>query len=616
MFGAEYRARPSLAVLRAWVPSAEWWWALTVAAVLTLALDLPFRVAGFGAAYGQTFVGMMWAPQDAAQYFSAMRQGAARNWLIVDRFSVETHAPILMYPLYVLLGKIAAAVGLSMDAAFMLAAALARFAFFTMLYGFVGCISSDVAQRRLMLLVVPSISGVTWAATLAAVALGLEPPAASEYAGPELSTALTLLSAPHLILSLALAFAAATAYVRAWTPASWRPALVAALLIGLLGLTNPFALGPFCAVVAAHAVAMLLLQHARRLAGRAALHGRAVQNHHVILSAAKDLRTDDTRTCSAAPELPGLARPNRPERSTVPLLPGPCAAALMLLVAAPFVAYNALAFSADLFWGGTYGLQNLAISPPPLELLVVLGLALPLAIFGARRFAEDLSPARVLVLVWIPVCLVLMYLPLDVQRRLAFGLHPMLAIVATFALVPLWKALRGRLPVVGLAARPFLTVLLSVALFGSTLTILVGVGQVAAAPFVSDGVPPAADGERTIYQPVALTEAAHWLAANVEPDDVILGEPVTGNYLPAIVPARVFVGHWVATLHFEAKRETARWFYRAPFDAGRLAFLRANGIRYVVYGPHEGQASPSLDDSSGVAAVYANDRVTILRVSP
>jgi hypothetical protein len=85
---------------------------IVLALVAAAAMEVPYLLAYSQAAEGHVFVGMLWTPQDFAQYGAAMREGAAStSWLVHDHLSGEPHEPVLMYALYVALGKLAGGLG-------------------------------------------------------------------------------------------------------------------------------------------------------------------------------------------------------------------------------------------------------------------------------------------------------------------------------------------------------------------------------------------------------------------------------------------------------------------------------------------------------------------------
>jgi hypothetical protein len=73
-----------------------------------------------------------------------------------------------------------------------------------------------------------------------------------------------------------------------------------------------------------------------------------------------------------------------------------------------------------------------------------------------------------------------------------------------------------------------------------------------------------------------------------ERGEVVISSPNLGQFVPVYSDARPFVAHWAQTLHYFERRDQVRWFFAASTsDADRDAFLRANGIDYVIAGPAE-----------------------------
>jgi hypothetical protein len=110
--------------------------------------------------------------------------------------------------------------------------------------------------------------------------------------------------------------------------------------------------------------------------------------------------------------------------------------------------------------------------------------------------------------------------------------------------------------------------------------------------------------------------ALAWLDQQVTYQDVVLSSYNTGNYLPAQVGARVFLGHGPETAFSDQKREWVAAFYASSTsDDWRRAFLHDWPITYVIDGPLE-QTVGAFDPSSVdyLALVYDRDGYRIYRV--
>jgi hypothetical protein len=190
----------------------------------------------------------------------------------------------------------------------------------------------------------------------------------------EVSSFGVLLSAPHLMLGLALTLACAPLYLRAIAGGRGALVLLGVVVLGL-SLVHSFNTPVVASVLVAHAV----------LTGRRAWP----------------------------------------------------AAIVAALAAAPMAIYSLLLYQTDPFWSGTYSAQNLMPAPPPWSLPFDFGLVLlaaPLAWPVVRRWPTE---RRRLILLWIGLGLLWMYAPVAYQRRFAFGVQPALAVLAGIGLVEL-----------------------------------------------------------------------------------------------------------------------------------------------------------------------------------
>jgi hypothetical protein len=322
-----------------------------------------------------------------------------------------------------------------------------------------------------------------------------------------------------------------------------------------LGLTNPFSLVTLCAVLAAHLALM------------------------------------------------GLWRPLPPRSALV-------GAAVALFVAAPFSLYSLLVFGGDPFWGVVYGQQNVIPSPPAPFLAIGFAPVLVLASLGLPAFLRGPAPERRLVLVWILLSVGLICVPSAVgfQRRFVFGVQPMLGTVAAIGLQPVLRwARRDDTPWRAFGRR-----------MGRHLIVLVLVASTASfygLMFQLVMRPAEGSGHGGSFQSLALRDAGRWLARVMGPDDVVLAEGLTGNYLAGVMSGRVYVGHPIGTLGHYEKWQAAQRFYLERNDQAALRFLIANDIRYVVYGPHERElgAAP-LGPTGYLRLVYDTPEVSIYEV--
>ncbi|HEV7665222.1 MAG TPA: hypothetical protein VGQ62_16945 [Chloroflexota bacterium] len=499
-------------------------WLLGLAAVALFIGQLPLVLSACCAPAGATGLGTVWFVNDFAQYESAIRQGATQpGWLVFDVFTAEPHNAAFMFPLYVGIGKLAAALNLPPLTLERAVEVLARAILVLTLWRFCQAFASGRTAAR-------------WAFILALFGSGFELFAAlggdGVYSGNwsyETNGFGLLFAVPHVPLAMAatLELARSTLLPRRVLSARWL------LKVGVLGAAIAL-LHPFHAPVLLGAVGLAGLAFWRSGRGYANLAGAIVA---------------------------GLA-------------------------ALPVLLPTVTTFSFDPFWVGTYSVQNQLPSPLPHELFVDLGPTLVLAVVGAVWLRSRGAPFGLLL--WLLLALIAMYLPVPYQRRLGFGAQPALAILAANTLVAAAGLIGGR------QAALLRLGVVATALSGTVLL----VASVVSSSLTNAPLP--------IYRSTTdLDAAATWLDTQARPDDVILADWTTANYLAPRTPARIFGGHPVATLHPAEKQFAVATVFA---HASSLLLAQSLGVQWLVYGPAEsasaGPSSAAPDFQAGSVRVY------------
>ncbi len=130
--GASSPAFRRSAYLRRFVP-ALW------CSAIFLAVLVPYVAAIQGAPAGSFFRGGSLRPsEDEAQYLSAVRFGAAGDWLWHDPFAVHSPGPILMYPTYLFWGHLGALLHIDVRASYILGNAFYVLVLYDAIWGLAG----------------------------------------------------------------------------------------------------------------------------------------------------------------------------------------------------------------------------------------------------------------------------------------------------------------------------------------------------------------------------------------------------------------------------------------------------------------------------------------------
>jgi len=219
-----------------------------------------------------------------------------------------------------------------------------------------------------------------------------------------------------------------------------------------------------------------------------------------------------------------------------------------------------------------------------LHYLAAYGVLLVLAAFATRDAWREEGRGW-FPLAWVGVVPVLVYLPFNLQRRLVEGVQLPLSLLAALG-VSSFRLQGSRLRVV-----------VTVLLVGLSLT---NVLLVAGNCLALRGQP------APIYRDAGEVAALDWLSERVESDDVVLAAYETGNYLPARVGARTFVGHGPESVRADEKKAlVALFFAEATDDVWRCDLLSEYGVDWVLWGPAEqGLGTFDLRAASYLRRVY------------
>jgi uncharacterized membrane protein len=248
--------------------------------------------------------------------------------------------------------------------------------------------------------------------------------------------------------------------------------------------------------------------------------------------------------------------------------------------------------------------QGNTYSVPVWALFLLYGPVLLLAILGFLYFIStrkwETSPAAL----WFLIVPLLLYIPVNFQRRFIEGWQVPIVIMAAlgwFRLIAPWisKKFGPR------SARFGLTLLIVTVSLSPVMQLT---GMIAKAYLI---------------QPLDLvhlseeeTGAIDYLQANAECDDVILSGYMVGNTLPAYVCIKSLIGHTSLTPFFNERVSDVDVFYDplTP-NSQRKELIDEFNIRYIYFGEEEGNNGESyLDQARFLKLVYQNPKIAIYEI--
>lgn len=284
---------------------------------------------------------------------------------------------------------------------------------------------------------------------------------------------------------------------------------------------------------------------------------------------------------------------------------------LWLLV--PMLAHGAMALyqylliSSDPVWI-TFTDQNQTRSPALVYyLLGYLLLLLPIVVGWRHILNAVKSDNRLLLpIAWVVVVAVLLYAPIPTQRRYLIGVQTPLAILAT---IGWYQVVLSRITV---SWRPFANIPYITA--GSLALLLVLVANI-----VGLMKPESVQG---VYYTTDELAAAEWIAENTTQDDVILttfdwDTTGSGGKVVAMTGRRVFIGHWIETKDFDAKRGQLTQFYDPETDSEwRKDFLESIGSNLIWFDADtQNFGSWDPQESDDVLLVFESETVQLFALS-
>ncbi|MFY9615992.1 MAG: hypothetical protein WAT58_11400 [Candidatus Dormiibacterota bacterium] len=346
---------------------------------------------------------------------------------------------------------------------------------------------------------------------------------------------------------------------------AWATALIVAALLGLLRIAERPAWRPLALTSAA-------------LLALTAIHPQMIPVIGVIWIAYQGLLVG----WGARPSIRTLAAQTVPFLATVPLL----AYNTWILFRDPTIAE----------WARQWRHQ----APGPVSLALGLGLPLLAAVAGMVIAWRRRDRGLALMLVWPPLVIALLYLPnaANIQRRLLDALYVPIGMLAAVGLSNLTSRLRRA------RARRVQAVLLAACCFSSVIVLAI------ALRFASGAFAEAYIGDDA-------WQAMQWLSAHHQQTDRALSSPQVGQLLPAWASVPVYVGHYSETLdYFQKIRNVDSVLKPGTPEATVRAFMQANGITLLYWGPDEALTGYQPSDQSYLQPIHQDGTVTIYRVQP
>ncbi len=524
-----------------------WGWGALI--LFLLMGTLPYVVPLWAAPEGVRATGVSINPFDANSYLANMQQGYEGRWLYQLPYTASPSRPLPLFSYYLVLGHLARLTSLSLPLVFHLARLGCGGLFAWSAYHFAARLLASRGERALALFLLLFTGGTGWIVTLV--------PTLSEtthvHLTPDLWVTdaisfLALLSNGHFTLNMVLMMVMIVAGERLLAGGRW-PLAALASVAGL---------------------------------GTALIHAHQLAVVGLVLGGEVLWQIADTRRI-----------PWRAVGWLAVIFTPPALLAGLLTI----LSYRDLALASWLEQGDTY-------TPPVWGLFNLYGPVWVLAFAGAWYALRQRGAAWRGIVLWFAVVLVLVYVPVNFQRRFMEGWHvPVTVLAAAGWSRGIAPRLRRRLTEysVGLAL-----IILLVLVTASPVHTLITLTRYAIQR----------QDDQFVYAHADERGATDWLCAHATLDEVVLSFFYSGNWLPARAPVRSFVGHWSLTAEMaERLADVSRFFDADASDAARLHLLQTFGVDYIYVGPDE-RALGRFDPARApyLVPVYVSTGVQLYRV--
>lgn len=227
-----------------------------------------------------------------------------------------------------------------------------------------------------------------------------------------------------------------------------------------------------------------------------------------------------------------------------------------ILIPLPFFLYNAFMFLFDPYLR-SWETQNIIKSPPPLEYFLAYGLGY-FCILYSLFILKNHPKHNIFLIIWSVLLPVLVYLPINLQRRLADGFWIVLSIFITIVIYSIKK-------------RFWRWILIGVSCL-STIFLLIG------------SLNAVQNQQAPIFQQNEMIEIFNEINKEGEINDVVLAPYAISNILPAHVPMRVVTGHGPESKNLKEIDSFIDFFSQGSVsDEQMQIFFQQFGIRFVIF---------------------------------
>jgi hypothetical protein len=488
-------------------------WMLALFAGVVLLTTVPYFIAFANQGSQWVFSGFFMGVDDGNSYLAKMVSGMNGSWLFRTPYTTQPQAGIIAFLPYLLLGKLIHSPGLHIQLimVFQIFRMVGIGVYILGVYQFISIFTSNRMIRSIGMVFITFGGGLGWLFPILGIKqlFGTIP---LDFYSPETFGFLDLYSFPHLAFARGLVFMGLSVFISGWNtselPVKILKRLWPGILLFIAGIFQPLSTAIGLVLIVIFTIADQITHEFSK---------ESLRNHIIQL---------------IFPVLPAL----------------------------PVILYNGIAQFTDPFFKA-WTEQNIITSPHPAHYLLAFAIPLIIIAIHFNTLRSLVTQAKFLFLIlWIPVFLLLAYIPFNLQRRLPDGIF-IAIIILMMCLIENsgFRYVRQWLVVAGFMILP------------STLLI------------ISNGILSATHPFEPIFIAKDRAEAYIQMSQVVKHGSNVLANFQTGNEFPVWAPVFMAMGHGPESIHLDSVREDVNKFFNMESnDETRKDILEKYKIDFVI----------------------------------
>jgi hypothetical protein len=512
-------------------------WIIIFSVLMILLTSLPYVFGIFvDKQSGWQFSGFIFGVEDGNSYIAKMLNGSFGDWLFRTPYTAYPQKGFLAFLPYILIGKLAASSALhtQLIVLFQLFRWVGIIVITYESYHFISLFIANKSNIRKAVILASIGGGIGWMVIIAGDSLwgGRLP---LEFYSPETFGFLSIFGLPHLCFSRAFMLRSFSILIRPVNnEKSYRNHLLSGFFLLLSGFFQPLNIALGWLIVASFKVISMFLSKRKNYIFELKLF------------------------------------------------------AVYILLSLPFLVYNLYNFKLDPYLK-TWENQNIIKSPPVTDYLWAYGAGL-LCVLFVLLIKKKLIPNRLFLITWLFLMPILIYFPINLQRRLADGVWIVMSIFIVLAIDDIRNA----------SVKNAIILLFSL----STIVVLIG-----ALTTVQTLKPP-------IYQSSNLIEVFEKLHDIGDKNDVVISNYDVSNMIPAYLPMRVVVGHGPESKNlFELKSKVDKLLVGQLSEADFESIIKEFNVKYIIYSFDEINSQKSeRKNFSNNEIIFDNEEYLLVKI--